>query len=441
MSTQMNILLIGRGGRESALAHKLSQSPQVVHIYVAPGNGGTASGIPKVSNIADADEEDFTNLVQIAKKFDIDLVVPGPDAPVVGGIEGFFREAGISCFAPTKEAAQLEGSKAFSKDFMAAHNIPTADYRNFTDFEKAKEYINSITHKVVIKASGLAAGKGVIIPETKEETLQALVSIMVDREFGDAGTEVVIEEFLEGDEMSILTFSDGLTFKSMPPAQDHKRIFDGDQGPNTGGMGCYAPTKIANPELLREIDELILRPTFEGMRKNGIPFVGMLFTGIMLTKSGPKALEYNTRFGDPETQTLLPLLEFDLATIMKGCVEQRLHEVEIKMSDKFCAVVVVSSGGYPGKYQRDDEIEMEDRHRLEGMYEAGEITFFHAGTALHEDGSLHTDGGRVIAVSGVGSSLEDAVKLAYRGVSTIEFKDIHYRKDIAYRQVFHILFP
>ncbi|XMA10674.1 hypothetical protein WAI453_003465 [Rhynchosporium graminicola] len=348
------------------------------------------------------------------------LVVPGPDAPIVNGIEGYFREAGIPCFAPTKEAAQLEGSKAFSKDFMAAHNIPTAEYRNFTDFEKAGDYVNSVNHKVVIKASGLAAGKGVIIPESKEETLKAIHSIMVDRDFGDAGSEIVIEEFLEGDEMSILTFSDGLTFKSMPPAQDHKRIFDGDQGPNTGGMGFYAPTKIASPEILKQIDDLILRPTLEGMCKNGTPFIGMLFTGIMLTKSGPKTLEYNARFGDPETQTLLPLLESDLATIMKACIERRLSEVEITMSDRSSAVVVVSSGGYPGKYQQGDEIQMDDRHSLSD--DAGSITFFHAGTSLLPDGSLHTSGGRVIAV-----------KLAYRGVSTIRYKDMHYRKDIAYR--------
>ncbi|CZS88655.1 related to bifunctional purine biosynthetic protein [Rhynchosporium agropyri] len=351
MAAQMSILLVGRGGRESALAHKLSQSNQVAKIFVAPGNGGTAQGIPKVSNI-DADEEDFHGLVALAKKLDIGLVVPGPDAHIVNGIEGYFREAGIPCFAPTKEAAQLEGSKAFSKDFMAAHNIPTAEYRNFTDFERAGDYVNSVNHKVVIKASGLAAGKGVIIPESKEETLKAIHSIMVDRDFGDAGSEIVIEEFLEGDEMSILTFSDGLTFKSMPPAQDHKRIFDGDQGPNTGGMGCYAPTKIASPEIIKQIDDLILRPTLEGMRKNGTPFVGMLFTGIMLTKSGPKTLEYNARFGDPETQTLLPLLESDLATIMKACIERRLSEVEITMSDRSSAVVVVSSGGYPGKISK-----------------------------------------------------------------------------------------
>jgi phosphoribosylamine--glycine ligase/phosphoribosylformylglycinamidine cyclo-ligase len=299
--------------------------------------------------------------------------------------------ANIPCFAPTKEAAQLEGSKAFSKDFMARHGIPTAEYQNFTDYESAKEYVKSISRKVVIKASGLAAGKGVVLPETPEETLEALKNIMLDRKFGAAGAEVVIEEFLEGDELSILTFSDGITFKSLPPAQDHKRIFDGDFGPNTGGMGCYAPIRIASQPVLQEIDERILKPTFDGLRKEGnyfsfqefsvltthnadgifvgIPFVGLLFTGIILTKFGPKALEYNARFGDPETQTLLPLIskKTDLAEIMMACVEGRLHETEIVMDDKSCAVVVIASGGYPGPYSQGKEIEIKPRQSSQGL--------------------------------------------------------------------------
>ncbi|TVY16707.1 Bifunctional purine biosynthetic protein ADE1 [Lachnellula arida] len=418
----LRILLIGRGGRESALAYKLSQSPHVEKIYVAPGNGGTAQGLAKVSNLQGVNEEDFDLLVQLAKELNVNLAVPGPDVPIVNGIE-----AGIPCFAPSKAAAQLEGSKAFSKDFMARHNIPTAAYRNFTNYETAREYLENVDFRVVLKASGLAAGKGVIIPETKDDALKALREIMLEQQFGDAGNEVVIEEFLEGDELSILTFSDGFTFKSMPPAQDHKRIFDQDLGPNTGGMGCYAPTKIVSPAVLDTIEKSILQPTFEGLRQEGSPFVGMLFTGIMLTKTGPKALEYNARFGDPETQTLLPLLETDLATLMVACVQGHLHEVDIDMGDKSCAVVIVSAAGYPGSYPTGDRIEMENRHA------SGDVLFFHAGTSLEEDGSLVTAGGRVLAVSATASTLEQAVRDAYQGVSTVKFEGMHYRTDIAYR--------
>ncbi|TVY43581.1 Bifunctional purine biosynthetic protein [Lachnellula occidentalis] len=423
----LRILLIGRGGRESALAYKLSQSPHVEKIYVAPGNGGTARGLAKVSNLPEANEEDFDLLVQLSKELNVNLVVPGPDVPIVNGMEGHFRSAGIPCFAPSKAAARLEGSKAFSKDFMARHNIPTALYRNFTDYDTARQYLESVNFKVLLKASGLAAGKGVIIPETKEDALKALRKIMLEQQFGDAGNEVVIEEFLEGDELSILTFSDGVTFKSMPPAQDHKRIFDHDLGPNTGGMGCYAPTKIASRAVLDVIEKSILKPTFEGLRQEGNAFVGMLFTGIMLTKTGPKALEYNARFGDPETQTLLPLLKTDLAALMVACVQGRLHEMDIEMANKFCAVVIVSAAGYPNSYPKGDGVVMANRHA------SGDVLFFHAGTSLEDDGTLVTAGGRVLAVSATASTLEQAVEDAYQGVSTIKFDGMHYRKDIAYR--------
>ncbi|KAK0105376.1 hypothetical protein ONS95_004248 [Cadophora gregata] len=431
MEHPINILLIGKGGRESALAHKLSQSPRVAKVFVAPGNGGTASGISKVSNVDNIQEDDFLGLVKVAKELGVHLVVPGPDGPVVGGIEGYFRQANIPCFAPSKETAQIEGSKAFSKDFMARHNIPTARYCNFRNYHEAKRFIESNDYNVVIKASGLAAGKGVIIPRNKQEAVDALKLVMIDRQFGDAGDEVVIEEFLEGDEMSILTFSDGNSFKSMLPAQDHKRIFDGDQGPNTGGMGCYAPTKIATAAVLRDIDNLILKPTFDGLRQEGIPFVGMLFTGIMLTKDGPKTLEYNARFGDPETQTLLPLLNSDLAEIMTACVNGRLHEIDVEMESKFSAVVIASAAGYPGSYSNGKTIRMNHHHIAKAG--DGNITFFHAGTKLREDGDLLTSGGRVIAVSATADSLEEAVKRAYQGVSMVEFEGMHFRKDIAYR--------
>lgn len=267
---RLRILLIGNGGREHALAWKLSQSHRVDAIYVAPGNGGTASGsLRNVSNISNPKADDYAGLMTFAKEHDINLVVPGPEAPIVDGIEKYIRAAGIRCFGPTRAAARMEGSKAFSKDFMARHRIPTAEYQNFDKYEDAKKYLDSVTHNVVLKASGLAAGKGVIIPSSKEEAHDALKSIMLKKEFGAAGDEVVIEEYLEGEELSFLTFSDGYTIKSLPPAQDHKRIFDGDKGPNTGGMGCYAPTKIASKELIEEVHRTILQPTIDGMRKEG----------------------------------------------------------------------------------------------------------------------------------------------------------------------------
>ncbi|KAI5804033.1 phosphoribosylglycinamide synthetase [Peziza echinospora] len=421
----MKVLVVGNGGREHALAWKLSRSPKVDAVFVAPGNGGTARGLDKVSNIA-IDTEDFPALVKFAVENDIGLVVPGPEAPLVAGIEGHFRKVGIPCFGPSKEAARMEGSKTYSKDFMKKYNIPTAEYRNFTDYNEARAYIDSINHNVVIKASGLAAGKGVIIPTTKEEAHAGLKEIMADRVFGDAGDEVVIEEFLEGDELSILTFSDGYTTVSLPPAQDHKRIFDGDQGPNTGGMGCYAPTRITSKKVLEEVQRTILQPTIDGLRKDGTPFVGMLFTGLMMTKNGPKVLEYNVRFGDPETQTVLPLLseDTDLAEIMLAAAKGYLDSVKIKIDDRFSATVVVAAGGYPGPYAKGKPI------TLAPVSE--NTTIFHAGTVI-KDGVLQTSGGRVIAANATASTLEEAVKQAYAGVKAIHFDPMFYRNDIAHR--------
>ena len=334
--------------------------------------------------------------------------------------------AGLRCFGPTKAAAQMEGSKAFAKDFMSRHSIPTAEYKNFTSYESAKAYLDTVPHNIVLKADGLAAGKGVVIPSSKEEAYHTLEQIMLKKEFGAAGDEVVIEEFLEGDELSILSFSDGYTIRSLPPAQDHKRIYDGDQGPNTGGMGCYAPTKLATPELIERINRTVLQPTIDGMRREAIPFVGLLFTGLMITKTGPKALEYNVRFGDPETQTLLPLLsaDTDLAEIMVACAEGWLDAVQIKVDSKFSATVVASAGGYPGPYVRGDEIQLEPP--------SSDTTIFHAGTVL-TSGVLKTQGGRVIAATSTGSTLAEALQRAYSGISTIKFGNMHYRKDIGHR--------
>lgn len=429
MSSQsLRILLIGNGGREHALAWKLSQSPLVESIIAVPGNGGTAT-CPKTSNNTTVSADDFPGLVSLAQQERVNLVVPGPEAPLVAGIESFFSNVGIPCFGPSMEAARMEGSKTFSKDFMKKHNIPTAAYENFSDYEKAKVYVDSVDHDLVIKATGLAAGKGVIIPTTKEEAHQALKEIMLEKAFGSAGSEVVIEEFLTGDELSILSFCDGYTIKSLPPAQDHKRIFDGDQGPNTGGMGCYAPTNIATPELIALVDKEILEPTIAGLRNDRMPFKGCLFTGLMITPQGPKVLEYNVRFGDPETQTVLPLLseDTDLAEIMMACTKGYLSSVDFKIQPKFSATVVVAAGGYPDSYAKGTPMTV-------GTPAPGsDITIFHAGTKLAGT-QLQTAGGRVIAANATGSSLEEAVKKAYEeGIKLIQFEGMFYRKDIAHR--------
>ncbi|KAK6081572.1 Bifunctional purine biosynthetic protein ADE1-like protein 3 [Seiridium cupressi] len=422
----LRVLLIGNGGRENAIAWKLSQSPNVESIIAVPGNGGTAT-TPKTKNVESVSPEDFPKLLELAKQENINFVVPGPEAPLVAGAVDFFSKAGIPSFGPSKAAARMEGSKTFSKDFMKKWDIPTAAFENFSDYEKAWQYLDLISHDVVIKADGLAAGKGVIIPTTKEEAHQALKDIMLNKEFGSAGDEVVIEEFLAGDELSVLTFCDGSRIKSFPPAQDHKRVGDGDQGLNTGGMGCYAPTNIATPELIAEMDRII-QSTIDGLRKDNLTFKGILFTGFMITASGPKVLEYNVRFGDPEVQTVMPLLskDTDLALIMEACINGNLDRSDLvfQVEDSFSTTVVVAAGGYPEAYAKGDEMKVQDP--------SSGINIFHAGTKLR-DGKLVTAGGRVIAATATGESLRAAVDRAYEGVKLIEFNKMYYRKDIAHR--------
>ncbi|GAA5994408.1 bifunctional aminoimidazole ribotide synthase/glycinamide ribotide synthase [Rhodotorula paludigena] len=422
---KLRILLIGGGGREHALAWKLSQSPRVEKVFVAPGNGGTVFGDKTVSVAIAA--EDFNGLVAFAVKSQINLCVVGPEQPLVDGVETVFRAVGIPVFGPSVRAAAMEGSKAFSKDFMARHNIPTAEYRNFTDHAAAVEYVKAINHDVVLKASGLAAGKGVIIPTSKEEALAGLNDIMVSKEFGVAGEEVVVEEFLTGQELSILTFSDGYTTLSLPPAQDHKRIGEGDTGPNTGGMGTYSPAPAATPSVVEEIQRTIIQPTVDGMRKDGIPFIGMLFTGIMLTPKGPKVLEYNVRFGDPETQSLMALLssETDLAELMLACVERRLDCVKFEMKKEAAVTVVLAAKGYPGSYPKGDEITFDPLP--ENVY------VFHAGTKATPEGKILTNGGRVLAVTATAPTLKEAQALAYKGVDCVHFEGKTFRRDIAYK--------
>ncbi|KAI0128558.1 phosphoribosylglycinamide synthetase [Xylariales sp. AK1849] len=422
----LRVLLIGNGGREHAIAWKLSQSPNVESIVAVPGNGGTAT-TPKTTNVTSVPADDFPGLLELARKENINYVVPGPEAPLVAGAVDFFNNVGLQCFGPSKAAARMEGSKTFSKDFMKKWNIPTAAYENFFDYDKAREYIGRIDHDVVLKADGLAAGKGVIIPTTKEQAHQALKDIMLNKEFGSAGDEVVIEEFLTGDELSVLTFCDGFNIRSLPPAQDHKRVGDGDTGLNTGGMGCYAPTNIATPKLVAQLDEIIQK-TVDGLRKDKMPFKGILFTGFMITLDGPKVLEYNVRFGDPETQTVLPLLsrDTDLAEIMVACSLGHLDatDVTIRVEDKFGATVVVAAGGYPEAYTKGDEMAVQEPPTG--------INIFHAGTKIH-NGKLQTNGGRVIASTATGDSLRAAVDKAYDGVKLIQFNKMYYRKDIAHR--------
>lgn len=426
----LNVLVVGNGGREHAITWRLAQSPLVLKIYVAPGNGGTSTADDKVINVPDlsGSPKHFDGLQKFALEKNIGLVVPGPEQPLVDGITSVFTRVGIPVFGPSAKAATMEGSKAFSKLFMAKHNIPTAQFKNFTDVEAARNHIQEVDYKIVLKADGIAAGKGVLIPETKEEAFAGLDEIMVAKNFGSAGDEIVIEEYLEGDELSILTITDGYSFFNLPTSQDHKRAGNGDTGLNTGGMGAYAPAPIATPQVLSKIDEQIIKPTIDGMRKDGFPMCGVLFTGIMLTPSKePKVLEYNVRFGDPETQTVLPLLtaDTDLAEVMLAAAEHRLDSVTIKTKpNTYSTTVVMAAGGYPEAYGKGDEITIKDT--------PADTYIFHAGTA-EKDGKIVTSGGRVIAATATASTLRESVDKAYVGVDLVSFNKKYNRTDIAHR--------
>ncbi|KAL8990049.1 MAG: hypothetical protein Q9177_001197 [Variospora cf. flavescens] len=428
----LRILLIGGGAREHALAWKLSQSTRVETIFCAPGNGATRN-ISKATNVPHLSPDQHAGLLTFATESTVNLVVVGPEVPLVAGIVDVFESNGIQCFGPNKAAASMEGSKVAAKDFMARHHIPTARYRNFNDYAEARKHLESVDYKVVLKADGLAAGKGVILPssDSRQEMYIDLHKTMIDKQFGSAGNEVVIEEYLEGQELSFLSFVDGYTIKSLVPAQDHKQIFDHDQGPNTGGMGCYAPTPIASEKLIDEVHRTILQPTVDGMRKERMPFKGLLFTGIMVTKDGPKVLEYNIRFGDPETQTLLPLLDGDLAEIMSACTNGYLDAIDVKCKPASCVTVVAAARGYPGPYPTGDPITIDAE-----AYDAKDTHVFHAGTSL-TSGALTTAGGRVVAATAVAPDLETALSKVYNTMSKIHFDGMHYRRDIAHRALSH----
>ena len=413
----MNVLVVGGGGREHALVWKLSKSPMVDKIYCAPGNGGIANGAVCVS----IDILDFAGLIDFAKRNNVELTIVGPEVPLTQGIVDAFEKEGLAIFGPSKMAAELEGSKAFAKDFMKKYNIPTAEYSTFANSHEAKEYVRKLGAPCVVKADGLAAGKGVIVAITEEEAIQAIDEIMEDKRFGDAGRQVVIEEFLQGEEVSLLALTDGNTVVPMLPAQDHKRIYDNDQGPNTGGMGAYAPAPICDASMLKWVQENILQPTVAGMKREGRPFKGVLYAGLMITNKGPKVLEFNVRFGDPETQPILFLLESDLVQVCNSVINETLSQIDLKWHQGHAVCVVIASGGYPNDYEKGKPIiigEMPDSTKV-----------FHAGTMVN-NGQLVTSGGRVLGVTSRGETLDQAIKNAYKSIEKIYFPDMHFRRDI-----------
>lgn len=419
----MNILLIGSGGREHALAWKLSQSKHADKLYAVPGNPGIAQFAECVSGVS---IEDNDAIVALTKEKNIGLVVVGPEVPLVNGVVDALTAAGIKAFGPTKNAAELEGSKVYAKVVMRRYKIPTARSEVFGDSSRAHVYVRQMRQPFAIKADGLAAGKGVILTKTVDEAIEAIDLLMKEKAFGDAGNRVVIEEFMEGEEASVLAFTDGETIVAMPASQDHKRVNDGDEGLNTGGMGAYAPAPVMTPELSERVMEEILKPTIEGMKKEGRPYKGCLYAGLMITAKGPKVVEFNARFGDPETQVVLPLLKNDLVEVMLACVDGKLAETKIEWSDEAAVSVVMASGGYPGDYEKGKAIQgVKDA-------EAAGTLVFHAGTA-EKDGGLVTAGGRVLNVVGVAKDIPEAVKKSYAGVEKISFEGMHYRKDIAHR--------
>lgn len=416
----MKVLVVGSGGREHAICWKLAQSPKVDKIYCAPGN----AGIGEIAELVPIGAMEFDKLVDFAKTEGIDFTVVGMDDPLVGGIVDRFEAEGLKVFGPRANAAIIEGSKAFSKELMKKYNIPTAAYETFDNYDAALEYVKNGDFPVVLKADGLALGKGVLICNTLEEAVEGLNTIMIDKKFGDSGNKVVIEEFLTGQEMSVLSFCDGKTIVPMVSAQDHKRALDGDKGLNTGGMGTFSPSRVYTPELAEECMKTIYQPTVDALNKEGRTFKGIIFFGLMLTPKGMKVIEYNARFGDPETQVVLPRLKSDLMEIFEACVEGTLDKVNVEWEDNGTACVVLASGGYPEKYTKGYEIT-----GLETAKKADNIVVFHAGTAL-KDGKFVTNGGRVLGVTGIGKNLDEAIKIAYEGVKLVDFKDKHFRTDI-----------
>jgi phosphoribosylamine---glycine ligase len=418
----VRVLIVGSGGREDTLAWKLRQSPRLTALYCAPGNAGTARRGENVPLAA----ERIDQLIDFAKTRQVDLTVVGPEAPLVDGLVDEFEAAGLRAVGPTREAARLEGSKAFSKDFMARRGIPSAGYQTYDAAGSVEKDLTDGRYEfpVVVKADGLAAGKGVFICPDLASALQAVHTVMRERQFGASGDRLVVEEFLEGEEASFMVFSDGSRVIPMVASQDHKAIYDEDQGPNTGGMGAYSSNAILSEELQARVMAEIILPTIQGMAEEGRPYRGILYAGLMLAASGPKVLEFNVRFGDPETQVVLPRLETDLLPILEGVAAGSLAGLDVTWTDRAAVCVVVASGGYPGPYAKGKEIT--------GLAMAGEVhntIVFHAGTA-ERNGKIVTSGGRVLGITGVAKSLGEAVLLAYEGVNKVFFEGMYYRRDI-----------
>jgi len=421
----MKVLVIGSGGREHALVWKIMQSPKVSQIYCAPGN----AGISKLAQCINIDADSIEKLVDFAQEEKIDLTVVGPELPLSKGIVNEFSRKDLRIFGPSREAADIESSKVFSKHLMKKYNIPTANYEVFGNSKEAFDYIKQQTFPLVIKADGLAAGKGVFIVKNLVEARDALDALMEEKKFGEAGRQVIIEEFLEGEEVSILVFCDGKTVVPMVSSQDHKKIFDNDQGPNTGGMGAYSPVPFYPNEFKKTVLEEILKPTVKGLQSERREYRGVLYAGLVLTEEGPKVLEFNARFGDPETQVVLPRLKTDLVDILNAVIDGSLHKINIEWEDNAAVCVVVASGGYPGKYQKGKVIS--GLERLENMKG---IIVFHAGTKF-QDGKIITSGGRVLGITSWDNTISKAKEKAYEGVEKIYFEDMYYRKDIAAKAI------
>ncbi len=420
----MKVLVVGSGGREHCLAWKISCSPLVDRVYCAPGNGGTSL----LANNVDISPSDIDRLLEFALEEKIDLTVVGPEAPLVEGIVDRFEEKGLKIFGPKKDVAMLEGSKVFAKRLMKKFGIPTADFEIFDDPYKAKDYVKKRGFPIVVKADGLAAGKGVMVCKSKEEAFEAIERIMEKKEFGKAGEKVVIEDFLEGEEASLLIFTDGKKFLSLVSSQDHKPVFDNDEGPNTGGMGAYSPAPLVNDRVFEKIKNKIFIPLIEGLREEGKVYKGMLYAGLMIRDEEPYVLEFNVRFGDPETQAILPKLKSDLVTVMLSTINEELDRVSLDWDERFCICVVVASGGYPGKYQKGKKIS-----GLEKLEALKDIFVFHAGTKIEKrDGRFDflTNGGRVLNVVALDRDFRKAQEKVYEAVRRIYFENMHYRKDI-----------
>lgn len=423
----MNILVIGSGGREHALAWKLAQSPSADKVFVAPGNAGTALE-RNLENI-DIAGEDINALVSFAKENEVGLTVVGPEAPLVAGVVDRFTAEGLRCFGPSQGAAQLEGSKAFTKDFLARHNIPTAAYGNFTEIDKAVAYIKEQGAPIVVKADGLAAGKGVILAETEEEAIAAVEDMLAGNAFGDAGHRVVVEEFLVGEEASLIVMADGENILPMASSQDHKARDNGDQGPNTGGMGAYSPAPVLTAEVQERAIKEIIEPTIKGMADEGNSFTGFLYAGLMINEQGDsKILEYNVRFGDPETQPVMMRLKSDLVALIEAALDKKLDSASADWDERAALGVVLAAGGYPEAYEKGDVISLPD---TEGQ---DDIKIFHAGTSMKDD-HVVTNGGRVLCAVSLGANVTEAQQKAYELTHSVSWNDVYYRNDIGHRAI------